>query len=476
MKVDLRPWLAKVKEMGQLVTIEGADWDLEIGAVTLQNVKNDECPAIVFDPVKDYPRGYGVLVGAFPTPARTALTLNLPTHYGKLELMRVIKDKLKSWDREAASVKPEFVRSGAVTENIMEGAEVDLYKFPSPLWHEEDGGRYIGTGCAVITMDPDNQQVNLGAYRNMVIDRNTVSVQVSPGKHGRLDYENFHARGRACPMLVSVGHHPLIFGLASISVPRGMEYGYMGAIAGEPLRLIKEEVTGLPMPADADIVLAGWCPPDKFRPEGPFGEWTGYYVSTEKPQMPIIEVARVYYRHNPVILGSPPGHPNDYGCFCLILTSAMLHNELEQMGVPDIRGVWLSDAAGGQIIIVSLKQRYAGHAKQAAVLANQSSTGPGLKRYVIVVDEDIDPTDIQDVMWAVGSRSDPAKGIDILRRGRSTPQDPTIRRPAEAFFNSRAIIDACRPFEWKDEFPRAITVSEPLLERVRQKWGKLVRL
>ncbi len=476
MKVDLRDWLAQVRQMGQLVTIEGADWDLEVGAVTLQNVKNDNCPAVLFDPIKDYPKGYGVLTGAFPTPARTALTLNLPTHYSKLELLKVIKDKLKEWERAASGFKAEYVTRGAVTENVIEAGAVDLYRFPSPMWHEEDGGRYIGTGCAVITTDPDNGRINLGAYRNMVIDKNTVSVQATPGKHGRLDYENFHARGQNCPMAVSVGHHPLVFGLAAVSIPRGMEYGYMSAIAGEPLRLIKEEVTGLPIPADADIVLAGWCPRDRFRPEGPFGEWTGYYVSTEKPKMPIIEVERIYYRNDPVILGSPPGHPNDYGCFSLVFASAQLHDELERMGVPDIKGVWLSDAAGAQIITVSLKQRYAGHAKQAAVLANQSSMGPALKRYVIVVDEDIDPTDIQDVMWAVGSRSDPATSIDILRRCRSTPQDPMVRRPAEAFFNSRAIIDACRPFEWKEQFPHAITVSDELKERIRKKWGKQVRL
>jgi UbiD family decarboxylase len=476
MKVDLQEWISQVKEMKQLVTIEEADWNLEIGAVTLENVKNEDCPALLFDPVKGYPPGHGVLTNSFPTPARTALTLNLPVHYSKLELLQVLRGKLLEWRNQASDFRPEFVKTGKVMENIQEGEEVDVYQFPSPMWHEEDGGRYIGTGCAVITMDPLTEQVNLGAYRNMVLDGKTVSVQVSPGKHGRLDYESYHSENKACPIAVSVGHHPLVFGMAAVSVPRGMEYAFMGAIAGEPLPLVKEEITGLPIPADSDIVLAGWCPHDRFRPEGPFGEWTGYYVSTEKPLMPIIEVERIYYRNNPVILGSPPGHPNDYGYFTLLVTSSMLQNELEQMGVPDIKGVWLSDAAGAQVIIVSLKQRYAGHAKQAAMLANQSPVGPALKRFVIVVDEDIDPTNIQEVIWALGSRCDPEKGIDILRHCRSTPQDPTIRRPTEHFFNSRAIIDACRPFEWKDEFPRVIETSPDLAERIKKKWGGILKL
>lgn len=476
MKLDLREWLRQVREMNQLVTIEGADANLEIGAVTLQNVKNEGCPAVLFAPVKGYPSGYGVLTGSVTTPARAALTLNQAVHYSKLELLQVLRSQLKEWERLAAAFKPEFVFNGAVLENVLRDGEVDIFRFPSPLWHEEDGGRYIGTGCAVITRDPDSGQVNLGAYRNMVHDKRTVSVQVAPGKHGRLDYENYHARGQACPIAISVGHHPLVFGVAAISAPRGTEYEFMGSIAGEGVRVIKEEITGLPIPADAEIVLAGWCPPDRFRPEGPFGEWTGYYVSTERPMAPVVEIERVYYRNNPIILGSPPGHPNDYGCFTDLVTSAQLQNELEQMGVPDIKGVWLSDAAGAQIIVVSLRQRYAGHARQAAILANQSATGPALKRYVIVVDEDIDPTDIQDVMWAVGSRSDPASGIDILRNCRSTQNDPIVRRPTDAYSNSRALIDACRPFEWKDEFPRAITVSAALRDRVKVKWGRLVRL
>ncbi|MBI4332124.1 MAG: UbiD family decarboxylase [Chloroflexi bacterium] len=476
MKLDIREWLQQVRAIEPLVTIEGADAHLEIGAVTLENVKNEHCPAILFDPVLGYEPGYGVLTGSVTTPARTATTLNLPANYSKLELLQSLRSRLTEWKNRAPGFQPEVVPGGAVTQNIQEGKQVNISLFPSPWWHEEDGGRYIGTGCAVITRDPDTGEVNLGAYRNMVQDDKTVLVQAAPGKHGRLDWENYHSKGQDCPIAVSVGHHPLVFGIAAISVPRGMEYEFMGAIAGEPARVIREEVTGLPIPADADIVLAGWCRPEKLAPEGPFGEWTGYYVSAEKPLVPVIDVERVYFRNNPILLGSPPGHPNDYGCFTDLITSAQLHNELCQIGIPDVIGVWLSDAAGAQIIIVSLKQRYAGHARQVAILANQSATGPALKRYVIVVDEDIDPTDIQDVMWAVGTRADPEKAIDIMRNCRSTQNDPLIRRPTQSYSNSRAIIDACRPFEWKDEFPHSIAVSGELREKVAKKWGHLLRL
>ncbi len=134
--------------------------------------------------------------------------------------------------------------------------------------------------------------------------------------------------------------------------------------------------------------------------------------------------------------------------------------------------MWISDIAGSQLIVVSIKQRYGGHARQAAFAASQGSALVAyMGRYVIVVDEDIDPTNIKDVMWALCTRSDPDTDIDIIRRAWSTPLDPTIRKPTKALMNSRAIIDACRPFEWIDEFPKVVSVSPELAARVKQKLG-----
>ena len=95
-------------------------------------------------------------------------------------------------------------------------------------------------------------------------------------------------------------------------------------------------------------------------------------------------------------------------------------------------------------------------------------------RYVIVVDEDVDPTDLQEVIWALSTRSDPATRIDIIHRAPSNPLDPLIRKPAKSYSSSRAIIDACRPFEWINEFPKSVIVSKDLRERVSRKWPNIV--
>ena len=147
-----------------------------------------------------------------------------------------------------------------------------------------------------------------------------------------------------------------------------------------------------------------------------------------------------------------------------------MHDYLEKAGVPDVRGVWISDIAGPMLVAVSIKQRYAGHARQAAYVASQGNPiGAYMGRYVIVVDEDIDPTNVRDVLWALCTRSDPAKDIDMIRQAWSSALDPIIRKPTKAFFNSRAIIDACRPFDWIEEFPKAISYSPELKAMLKQK-------
>lgn len=467
---DLRQWLDKVEKLGELRFLDGADWDLEMGAVTALNAARRNCPALLFDNIKGYPRGRRVLTGSTSSPKLVGLTLGVGTEYSDLDLIKVVKEKLPFWEADVSNFPPQEVQSGLVKENVREGKNVDLFSFPVPKWNELDGGRYIGTADAVVTRDPDDGWVNIGTYRIQVHDSRTAGILSVPGQHGRVHIQKWHELGKPCPIAISVGHHPLVFRVASLEVPVGVEYRFMGAIQQEPVKVIREEITGLPVPADSEIVIAGFCPPGKLRDEGPFGEWTGYYASGTEPA-PVIEVERIYHRNDPIILGSPPNKaPCDASYFGVLLRSAMLHNELERMGVPDVKGVWISEIGGRQFITVSVKQRYAGHAKQTALLATQSRVGSNMGRYVIVVDEDIDPTNVQEVLWALCTRSDPEKDIDILRNCRSNSLDPTIRRPAQAYFNSRAIIDACKPFEWIDEFPQEIRISPELIKRVKAKW------
>ncbi len=465
MEKDLRQWLDRVEKSDKLKVIKGTDWNLDLGAVAQLNWKTRDNPALLFDEIKSFPPGYRVLTGSTATAGRIALTYGLD-YVNDTQLLEGFRLKLPQWLAARDRFRPVLVDSGPVMENVFSGDDVDLLKFPTPLWHEGDGGRYIGTGCAVVTKSPFSDEVNLGTYRIMLHDRDTLGLFMVPGQDGHIHCGNYHQKGERCPVAVSFGHHPLFFRVASTDLPAGAEYGFIGAVQGRPVEVIREEITGLPIPANSEIVIAGWCPPEQSLPEGPFGEYTGYYG--RQGPAPIIKVERIYHRKDPIILGSPPGRPpNDSSYFMALMRSVTLLNSLNAAGIPDVRGVWACEVGGPQIIIVSLKQRYAGHAKQAAVIASQCPSGNNMGRYVIVVDEDIDPTNIQDVLWALAYRSDPGEGIDIIRGSRSNSLDPELPRTSRAFVNNVAVIDACKPFERIDSFPREVTLDPGLEAKMR---------
>ena len=470
---DLRGWIAAVEQIGELKRLDGADWDIEIGTVTeMGHHRGEQSHALLFDNIKGYPEGYRVLSNTLNTTNRLAVTLGMPTNYTRLEFVRNIKDRITN----VSYIKPKVVKSGPVMENVFSGKDINMWKFPTPKWHELDGGRYIGTGSVDITRDPDEGWVNLGTYRVMVHDEDTLGFYISPGKHGRIMREKHFAKGEPCKVAVSFGQDPLIFLAGGVEVPRGVsEYEWVGGLQGSPVDVIEGEYTGLPFPASAEIVIEGDAMPGEERDEGPFGEWTGYYASARRPE-PIIKVKRLYHRNNPIILGAPPTRPpcefNYMRCF---VRSALLWQQLEAAGIPDIRGVWCHEAGGSRLLnVVSIKQRYTGHARQAGMVAAYCHTGAYLGRYTIVVDEDIDPTNTNDVLWALSTRSDPEQDIEMIRRSWSGPLDPMIRKSDKKRHSSRAVIDACRPYEWIDEFPPVAESSAAVRRAMEEKWGKIL--
>jgi UbiD family decarboxylase len=471
---DLREWLSLVEGFGELAVVEGADWNLEIGALSELNYRRKPYPALLFDRVKDYAPGFRLLTGATGTSRRLGACLRMSTDMTDLELVQALRGKPLAWETNARRFPAREIADGPVNENVFEGAQVDLSHFPVPFWHEHDGGRYIGTGCSVITCDPDTGVTNVGAYRGMLIDDHSVTIQVVPGKHGYVHYQKWWAKEGRAPVVVSLGHDPMLFCLSGVEVPTGVsEIEYYGAIVGEPLEVLKSDLTPLPVPARAEIVLEGWLYPDKKAHEGPFGEWTGYYSGGEGTA-PLLEVQRLRYRNDPILLGSPPSKPpHDYSYMRTAMKSAMIYDALVKAGVSDVRGVWADECGGGRmLIVVSITQRFCGHSRQAGAIAAQCREAAYMNRFVVVVDDDVDPTNLEEVVWAMCTRCDPAEDIDVLRKAWGSRADPLLGDDAPPY-NSRAIIDACRPFERLKHFPRVAQASPDLLRQIESKWSSL---
>jgi len=471
--LDLRPWLEQVRSLGELKDVHGAHWNLELGAISELNVRKSVPPALLFDDIVGCKKGYRVLTCSTSSPARLSSILRLPiqnTHQG---LVNVLRGKPAQWQREAPRFDPVVAETGSALANKQDEKSVNLDIFPSPLWHEQDGGRYIGTGCCVVTRDLDSEWVNVGTYRVQLIDRNHVALDMVPGKHGRIHYEKYKKAGKPFPVVIVLGCDPLGYLISGIEVPFGMcEWNYIGAILGEPVQVVKGELTGLGFPAASEIVLEGVVEPNDERTEGPFGEFHGYYPG-KAGTAPVVSVKRVYFRESPILIGSPPAKPpNDYSYSKAVMRSALLHDSLVAAGVPDVRAVWAHEIGGARMFnVVAIKQRYAGHARQAGHILNQCGAGAYMSRYSVVVDEDIDPSNLQEVMWAVATRTDPAIDIDIIQRGMGSKNDPMfVAYPYDAPFSSKAIIDACRPWDHLDEFPAVAEVSRELEAKIRAKW------
>lgn len=469
---DLRGWLQLVQELGELRNVQGADWDLEIGAASEVNYKRMSPPALLFDDIKGYAHGARVLSGSMSNARRLGLTLRLGTDLDDRSLVEALRSKPGEWVDNAPRYPARVVESGPVTENVDRDADVDLLAFPVPRWHERDGGRYIGTGCAVFTTDPHTGVVNAGAYRIQVQDEGRgASVNIESGKHGAMHVREWFAKEGRAPITASLGHDPLLLIVAGTEVPRGVsELDYAGAVLGRSIDIVRGEVTGLPIPATAELAIEGWLYPDKRADEGPFGEWTGYYSGGVEPVL-TMNVERVYYRTDPILLGAPPGKPpHDYSYMRSVMKSAMIHDALEATGLPGLEAVWAHEVGGGrQLLAVSIHQQYAGHVRQAGYLTSQLPAAAYMNKFVIVVDGDVDARSLNDVMWAVCTRTEPGRDIDVLRQTWGSRVDP-LREKGAPPYNTRAVIDACRPFERLEEFPQVAEASKDLTDRVTRKW------
>jgi len=470
---DLRGWLERVESMGELVRVNGAHWDTEMGAIThmLTEKSRGNGPAILFDDIPGYPKGFRTMYGHFSSMRRVALTLGLPDQcQRKTDMVRNYYARMKT----LTPLPPRYVKDGPILENVLEGDAVDVLKFPVPRHHEQDPARYIGTANCVITQDPDDGWFNLGTYRNQVYDGKTIGCQITEGKHGRIHRDKYFERGQSMKVVVLVGQDPLLFMLAASPLPAGIsELDYAGGLRGQPIDVIRGPYTGFPIPSHAEIAIEAEAVPGKVLNEGPFGEWMGYYSDDTVPR-PYLNVKTILFRNNPILTCAPQHKPVDEtGLLKGIAGAAQIWRALEACDIPDVLGVWNHEAGPAtRFTVVQIKQRYPGHARNALHVAANCQGGAYAGKWTIVVDDDIDAGDLDQVLWAMCTRFDPVADIDLIHKAWASKRDP-LYLPGN--FNNRILIDACIPYDKKLDgtFPRVVDVSNELRVKMREKFGHL---
>lgn len=466
--MDLRDFIERCEAAGELKRVKAeVDWNLEISHIS-KLTEEKKGPALLFENIKGYTSP--VFTGAFGTAGRLATALGMPSHYSMCDAARewmklTIKDLIPA--RE--------VNDGPVLENVLEEGQVDLTMFPVPKFYPLDGGRYIGTAVFLVVQDPETGDYNLGTYRMQMLDGRRCGVQILPGKRGDRILKKYKKLGKKMPAAAVIGCDPLLFMAGTLMYAGASEYDLTGSIRGTPTEIIKTQMTGLPVPATAEIVLEGEIDPDNLQPEGPFGEYTGYYTDEfgKEIRKPCLEVKRILHRDNPILWATSVGRPvTDVHMLLAFTRTATLWTDLVQMKIPGIQSVYIPPESAGRFwAIVSVKQMYPGHSSQVANAVISTTTGNYGIKGVIVVDHDIQADDIDRVLWALAVRYDPLRSTELIKRGRSTPLDPALAPDATKLITSRILMDATIPYEWEQK-PIEIKLDEATLAKVKERWSE----
>jgi 4-hydroxy-3-polyprenylbenzoate decarboxylase len=257
--------------------------------------------------------------------------------------------------------------------------------------------------------------------------------------------------------------------------PGESEIDAAGGIMGAPVELCDAEFVSLPIPARAEIVIEGLAYPGDMENEGPLGEFHGFY-SGAASRKPAIEVKAVHFRKAPVLSAAlmatyPSSETGEYNS---IMRSARIYDDLDRIAVPGIKGVYCHPAAasGSCMAVVSVKQMYAGHAAQALALTAQSPTATYYTKWIIAVDDDVDPTNFDEVLWALSTRCSPVDDIDFIRNTMSFRADPSLAPEAKPY-GSKILINACAPHRYLKQQPRRTFLRKSVHDRVASRWSEL---
>jgi 4-hydroxy-3-polyprenylbenzoate decarboxylase len=461
---DIREFAQRLEQSGDLIRIrQEVDWNLEAGAI-MRRANELEGPAQLFEKVKDYPPGFRLMGSPLATLRRLAIAMELPAEASYSEILDTLMDHFKS------PVKPVVVGTGPCKERIDVADDVDLLKFPVPMVHEGDGGRFIGTWNVGVTKDLDSDWVNCGMYRIMVTDRKTGGVALVLPQHGAAMYHKYERSGKPMPYAAFIGGDPVSGMIASMSVPFGTtEWDVMGAVRGEPVKLVKCETVDLYVPAGAEIVLEGEIRPGERAPEGPFGEYPGYEVAGVMLR-PVFHVKAVTYRKDPILTVSCIGAPIDDSHVTANLGFAIdIKRSLLEEGLP-ITGVYIPPESCQSLCVVATKTPYAGIPFRIASRLWSAKGGIFIPR-VIVVDEDVEPSNMKEVIHALSVKSHPRRGTTIIDNAYNCQLAPFLPIEHRGIgFGANILHDCTWPKEWKPEhIPKKTSFKTSYPEELQNK-------
>jgi UbiD family decarboxylase len=484
---SLRDFLHALAEMDDLREVKReVDTNLEIGAI-IRRTHETYAPAPLFTNIRGH-IGYRVLgaplsYSSLPHAkmARVALSLGLHAETNPLDIVDALAGA-----NTVAPIPPVVVEEGECQQNVLIGGEANLERFPTPLIHAGDGGRYFNTLGLWVLRSPDGQWTNWSIARAMVLDDKRMTGVIAKYQHNGMIFKKWQECGEPMPFALVQGAEPAAMFVGGMPLPDGVdEAGYLGGLFGEPLELVQCKTVDLQVPASAEIVIEGQVSIDETTAEGPMGEYHGY-LRNEKYLFPVYHVTAITHRDNPILPVCSAGKPvEEDHTITGVATSAMSLRLLREEGLP-VTAAWGVPEAAEHMLAVSVPEDWSQRTtltadelcRRIAQIAKAMHGGQRITR-VIVCDDDIDLSDLRDLIWAWNSRCHPATGHFVLEDQPANPIEP-MYAANKLTFNSDVtptgpieVLNCLLPLDGdlqRSDF--AHNIPKELQERVLQRWSE----
>jgi len=429
MSQDLRSFVAAYERAnpGEVVRIaEPVSIEHDVMAVVLEYERRRRWPVLLFEKVT----GYDIPIVCNAVASRRALACALGVDERSLagEYARRIMEHQK----------PVVVADPPFRRRVVTGDAVDLDALPIPYYFPGDAGRYLTAGL-LVARDPDTGVETEGYHRFQVKGKQRMGVSLH-SRRRMFEYQRrAEAKGRPLPCAVVLGVHPLV-SMGSLAYPPAEvgKFEVVGGLLGEPLEIAPCLTSDLHVPAAAEIVIEGEILPGVREPEGPFGEFTGYFSrrSTEH----VFVAKAIATRERPWLQSIGSGRAGDHITTLGLIREAEIWNALSR-AIPNVRGVHVPlSGASAFTAYVAITQGRPGEAKHVIPIVL------GVDHYlklVVVVDDDIDVFDESDVLWAVATRMQPDRDLLTISGSLGALLDPSAD---ELGMTAKLGIDATRPF------------------------------
>lgn len=484
---DLRLYIEALRDLGEIQEIDApVSLDLELGAI-IRRCSETGAPAPLFNTFSDHPGGFRILGAPGGTSAqpgielaRVAVALELPPTTRGLAIVETIAASL-----EKPAVDPAIVDGAPVFENTFSGDDVDLTALPVPLLHYGDGGRYLNTFGCIVARTPDGAWTNWSTARMMVIDDKRLSGIVAPEQHVGMVAKAWADLGKPMPFALALGVEPSIPYICGMPLPAHVdEGGRLGALLGRAIRTVRCRTVDLEAPASAEILIEGHLHLDQLVEEGPMGEFAGYIPLDTQTRRPTYRVSAISHRDNailPVVVAGEPVEENHTAWG--IPSSAQLLHELRKAGIPATTA-WIPLQSALHWLVVTVPRdwrRRSGAGESPGLCRRIGETVFGGKAgavipKVIVLNDDVDPSDLKELVWAFATRCHPLLGHAVFDDIEAAPLLAYLRRSEKASGHTGKIVYNClAPDEWGEALPMRASFRHgypaEIVDLVRRRWS-----